>query len=311
MSMDTEQQNDVQAVFSFLRRHRRILLLVSLACAFLSGTISLMIPKEYESSAVVFPPAALSLDLSSENPNFGYDIEADRLNQILQSTEIRDSVIRKFNLAAYYEVDSTSTDWRERVNRRYRKDLSFKRTTFMSIVINSQTRDPELSANMVNYIIRMANAVREKLYKQNVRLAYTKSRDEYLAEKRMCDSIYSLLQKRFAREGISGLMLLAPSAQLDFNIGEMSKAGNRDTSQSLLGAEILKYRFHFDRQNEFEMKMKRIEKMLEYPIAQIHVLDYAEPVYRKSFPMVSLNVLVSTLLGFVLTCLYLILKPRS
>lgn len=311
MSPEAEQQNDIQAVFSFLGRHRRILLLVSLACAFLSGSISLMIPKEYESSAVVFPPAAMSLDLSSENPNFGYDIEADRLHQILQSTEIRDSVIRKFNLAAYYEVDTTLSDWRERVNRRYRKDLNFKRTTFMSIVISSQTRDPELSANIVNYIIRITNAVREKLYKQNVRLAFAKSRDEYMAEKGICDSIYGILQKRFAREGISGLMLLAPNAQLDFNIGEMSRTGNRDSSESLLGSEILKYRFHFDRQNEFEMKKKRIEKMLEYPIAQIHVLDYAEPVYRKSFPMVTLNVLVSTLLGFVLTCLYLILKPRS
>lgn len=311
MPTDTEQQNDLQAVLSFLRRHRKILLLVSLACAFISGSISLMIPKEYESSAVVFPPAAMSLDLSSENPNFGYDIEADRLHQILQSTEIRDSVIRKFNLADYYEVDTSAKDWREKVNRRYRKDLSFKRTTFMSIVISSQTRDPELSASMVNYIIRMANAVREKLYKQNVRLAFVKSRDEYLVEKGMCDSIYGILQKRFVREGISGLMLLAPNAQLDFDIGEMSKSGNRDSSQSLLGSEILKYRFHFDRQNEFEMKMKRIEKMLEYPIAQIHVLDYAEPVYRKSFPMVTLNVMVSTLLGFVLTCLYLILKPRS
>lgn len=310
MSQDTEQKNELQTLIFFLKRHRRILLLVSLSCAFLSGVISLMIPKEYESSAVVFPPAAMSLDLSSENPNFGYDIEADRLHQILQSTEIRDSVIRKFNLAEYYEISTDQIDWLSKVERRYRKDLEFKRTTFMSIVITCQTRDPELSANIVNYIIEMANKVREKLYKQNVRLAYEKVNDEFKIEKGICDSIYGILQKRFSREGISGLMLLAPNAQLDFNISEMSKGRSQDSTSSLLGSEILRYRFHFDRQNDFEMKVKRIGKMLEYPIAQIHVLDFAEPNYRKTFPMVSLNVLVSALLGFLFTSVYLLIKPQ-
>ena len=54
--------------------------------------------------------------------------------------------------------------------------------------------------------------------------------------------------------------------------------------------------------------MRRIGKMLEYPVSKVHVLDYAEPNYRKAFPLVTLNVLVSALIGFLFTTAYLLLK---
>jgi hypothetical protein len=105
-------------------------------------------------------------------------------------------------------------------------------------------------------------------------------------------------------------LLLAPNAQLNFNLQEMTGKKSEASAVSLLGAEILKYRFHFDRQNEYEMRAKRIGKMLEYPVSQIHILDSAEPNYRKTYPMVTLNVMVSFVLGFLFTSIYFIIKPR-
>jgi len=311
MNQDIKQKTELDVLFQFLKRYRMPLVLVSFACAVISAVISLMIPKEYESTAVVFPPASLSLDLSTENPNFGYDIEADRLLQILQSKEIRDSVISRFNLADYYEINRDAKDWLSRTDKAYRRDVEFKRSTFMSIVITCQTKDPELSANIVNYILEMADKVRENIYKQNVKLAYSKIMDEYGVEKKITDSLYSILQKRFNEEGISGLLLLAPNAQLNFNLQEMTGKKSETAAVSLLGAEILKYRFHFDRQNEYEMRAKRIGKMLEYPVSQIHILDSAEPNYRKTYPMVTLNVMLSFVLGFLLTSVYFIIKPKG
>lgn len=309
--MENKQKTEIQVLFQFLKRYRLPLFFVSFLCAVISAVISLMIPKEYASTAVVFPPASLSLDLSTENPNFGYDIEADRLLQILQSKEIRDSVIRRFNLVDYYEINPDSKDWLSKADRAYRRDVEFKRSTFMSIVITCQTKDAELSANIVNYILEMANKVRENIYKQNVKLAYSKIMDEYTVEKTITDSLYNILQKRFSEEGISGLLLLAPNAQLNFNLQQMTGKKSETSGVSLLGAEILKYRFHFDRQNEYEMRAKRIGKMLEYPVSQIHILDSAEPNYRKAYPMVTLNVIISFALGFLFTSFYFIIKPRA
>ncbi|HQQ94110.1 MAG TPA: Wzz/FepE/Etk N-terminal domain-containing protein [Bacteroidia bacterium] len=308
MRQEKSEQNELQTAMAFLGKHRRALALVSLSCALLSALISLMIPKEYESRAVVFPPANLSLDMSSENPNFGYDIEADRLHQIFQSKEIRDSVIERFKLDEYYEISRAEKDWLSKVDRKYKKDVEFKRSTFMSILISCQTKDPELSANIVNYILKMADKVREKIYKQNVRLAYAKLNEEYQAEKRITDSLYTLLQTQFKTQGISGLVLLAPSAQLNFNLSQMGAKPGEGGADPAIGADILKYRFHLDRQNDFEVRLKRTGKMLEFPVARIHVLDSAEPDYKKTYPLITLNVLVSTVFGFLLTCLYFLFK---
>jgi capsular polysaccharide biosynthesis protein len=310
MAQDIKEKTELEVLFQFLKRYRMPLILVSFICGVLSAAISLLIPKEYKSTAVVFPPASLSLDLSTENPNFGYDIEADRLVQILQSKEIRDSVIRRFNLVEYYDINPDSRDWLSKADRAYRGDVEFKRSTFMSIVISCQTEDPELSANIVNYILEMANKVRENIYKQNVKLAYNKIMDEYKVEKMITDSLYALLQKRFSDEGISGLLLLAPNAQLNFDLQQMTGKKGEANTASLLGAEILKYRFHLDLQNEQETRAKHVGKMLEYPVSQIHILDSAEPNYRKTYPMVTLNVLVAFVLGFLFTSIYFIIKPR-
>ena len=311
MNQEIQQKNELQMLVLFMKKYRRPLFLVTLLCALLAGIISFLIPKEYESSAVVFPPANLSLDMSSENPNFGYDIEADRLLQILQSKEIRDSVISKFDLAKYYDINPKDQDWMSKIDRKYRKDVDFKRSTFMSIIITCQTRDPELSANMVNYILKIADRVRENIYKQNVKLAHYKLMDEFHSEKRITDSLYDLLQAEFKSSGISGLVLLAPSAQLNLNMDQLHSGKNGETSNAAIGADILKYRFHLDRQNDFDVKLRHIEKMLEYPIAKIHVLDSAEPNYKKTYPLVTLNILASALFGFLLSSLYFILKPRA
>ncbi len=73
----------------------------------------------------------------------------------------------------------------------------------------------------------------------------------------------------------------------------------------------MKYRYHLDRQNDFEIRMKRIGKTLDYPIAKIHILDAAEPNYKKTYPLVTLNVLVSALLGFLFTSLYFIVQAKK
>lgn len=311
MSTNQNQNNELKQVFAFIKKYRLRLITVTLICAILSGAISMLIPKEYKSLAIAFPPGSITLDQNSENPNFGYDIEADRLLQILQSTEIRDSVIKKFNLIEYYSIDSTDQDWLSKLTLKYQKDIEFKRTTFMSIVISCQTKDAELSAAIVNHILYMADKVREKIYKQNVKLAYTKASDEFQIEKRITDSLFLVLQGEIKNLNISGLILLAPNAQLNFDLAQLAKGKNEGVENLNIGADILKYRYHLDRQNDVEVRMKRIGKTLDNPIAKIHILDAAEPNYKKTYPLVTLNVLVSAILGFLFASLYFIVQSKS
>ena len=153
MLSNQEQKNELYQFLEFISSNKKRFLLVIIICAFLSGGLTFFIPKEYRSTAIIFPPAGLSLDYNVDNPNFGYDIEADRLLQILQSSQIRDSIISKFNLVEYYKLDKSEKEWLFKLNKKYRRDVTFNRTQYMSILVSAQTTDPEMSSNIVNYIL--------------------------------------------------------------------------------------------------------------------------------------------------------------
>jgi len=309
MLSSSEQQQETIQVLKFIERHKKKLILFPLAAMALAVIITFFIPREYAAYGVVFPPDNPTLDHNVNNPNFGYDIEADRLLQILQSVEIRDSVVKQFGLIDYYEIDKTESDWRYKLMKQYKQDVDFERTAYMSIVITVQTKNPELSANIANYIIEMVNRVREKIYKQNLIIAYSKAQADFTLHKRIADSLLVNLKKDISLLNISGLVLLAPNAQLNFDFLSKAKAGGPENIN--IGVNILRYRHQFDRQNDYEGRLLRIKKVLDDPVPGIYVVDKAEPIYRKVSPSFTINALAAAFATLLLTVFVLVLKRQS
>jgi capsular polysaccharide biosynthesis protein len=309
MLSQNEQKQEALQVVKFIQANKKRLILFPTIAILLSVIITFFIPKQYFSSGIVFPPDHPSLDNNVSNPNFGYDVEADRLLQIFQSNSIGDSVANKFNLFNYYELDKADLDWRDRLTKEYKNDVRFERTRYMSIIISAQTKDPELSANIVNYIIESTNRVREKLYKQNVLTAYDKAEHDFLIQKHLADSMLVKLKMDIELLHISGLVLLAPSAQL--NIDFISKLTSSRPEDVSLGENILKYRHQLDRQNDFEGKYIRVKKMMEDPVPSIYVLDNAMVSYKKVSPSFTVNAFIACFIGFFAAIFISVFKQNN
>jgi hypothetical protein len=220
-----------------------------------------------------------------------------------------DSVATKFNLFNYYELDKADLDWRDRLTKEYKNDVRFERTRYMSIIISAQTKDPDLSAKIVNYIIESTNRVREKLYKQNVLTAYDKAEHDFLIQKHLADSMLVKLKMDIELLHISGLVLLAPSAQL--NIDFISKLTSSRPEEVSLGENILKYRHQLDRQNDFEGKYIRVKKMMEDPVPSIYVLDNAMVSYKKVSPSYTVNAFIACFIGFFTAIFISVFKQNN
>ncbi|MBA2611933.1 MAG: hypothetical protein H0U95_08185 [Bacteroidetes bacterium] len=307
-SQGEQKQESIQIV-RFIQQNKKRLVLYPTIAIIISVIITFFIPKQYASSGIVFPPDHPSLDNNISNPNFGYDIEADRLLQILQSNTIMDSVAKKFDLFNYYELDKKDLDWRDKLTKEYKSDVQFERTAYMSIIISAQTKDPQLSADIVNYIIGITNRVREKLYKQNILTAYNKASEDFLIQKHIADSMLFKLKKDIEMLHISGLVLLAPSAHLNFDY--VSKVNSDQPENINLGENILKYRHQLDRQNDFEGKFIRVKKIMEDPVPSIYVLDHAIVSYKKVLPSFTINALISGFIALLLTILISVFKAEQ
>ena len=273
-----------------------------------SIVITYFIPNEYRSYGIIYPPSSTSLENSVENPNFGYDIEADRIIQIMQSQVIMDSTTNRFNLITYFDIDLKEIDSRDKLTNNFLKMVKFERTNYMSVSISVKSKNPNMSADIVNYIIDKANELRERIYKQNVLLAYGKAQEELDFQRKISDSIITVVKKDLDKLNLSGLMVLATNGQLNFN-DLNSKQSSIENSN--VGINIINYRSQLDRQREIENKLFKIKKTLDNPVPNLYLIDKGVPSFKKVYPSYALNALIAILFSLVISIILIVNKSKS
>ena len=127
--------------------HLGVIVLASVILAAIFSSPFFITPK-FKSFAVVYP-ANIS-EYSDES-------ETEQMFQILQSQDIKDSVIKKFNLPKHYEIDPAYQYYRTAINYEYGQNVKINKTPYDAIRIEVLDKDPQIAADMVNAIIDFFN----------------------------------------------------------------------------------------------------------------------------------------------------------
>lgn len=139
-------RNLVNLLFKW-KWHLGVIVLASVILAAIFSSPFFITPK-FKSFAVVYP-ANIS-EYSDES-------ETEQMFQILQSQDIKDSVIKKFNLPKHYEIDPAYQYYRTAINYEYGQNVKINKTPYDAIRIEVLDKDPQLAADMVNAIIDFFN----------------------------------------------------------------------------------------------------------------------------------------------------------
>ena len=83
----------------------------------------------------------------------------EQMLQIMQSQEIMDSVVDKFNLMPHYKIDKSYKYWKTALIYRYRSNVSISRTPYDAVIIKVYDKDPEIACKMVYEIVNNYNKV--------------------------------------------------------------------------------------------------------------------------------------------------------
>ena len=285
----TESKEWVEFLSVIMVNYRLILVFITCSCL-AAAIITFFIPKEYTSSAVIFPTDSNSLDDVIRNPQFGYDIEADRLIQLLDSRMIRDSIVRKFNLVKYYDIDKSDRDWQFQLTKKFQKDITFTKTALMSLVISARSRDPEMSAQVVNEIILLLSKIREKLFKRNVYIALASFKKEFEALKSGLDSMSGVLNRMTrTRKDVQQYLQTEKYVSLIFDKKQMADDDAGKALQLAVNQYNVKLSWFYDVQNS----LKYAALMSQRPLPSVYVIESAEPSYNKSYPNYSINLLIA------------------
>ncbi len=168
--MSQEQNFNSGDLIAFLWSKRKVLIIVKAIALVASIGVSLLMTPYYMSRAVVFPTKSNSVDFNSNSRNsvveFGDEADAERLLQVLISPEIRDSLTKKFDLYAHYDIDSNDAHAKYEFQKAYEGNIKFDRTRYNSINIDVYDTDPVIAAEMANDIVRLVDTVMNKMIRQ-------------------------------------------------------------------------------------------------------------------------------------------------
>ena len=132
-------------VFIKWKWHIAIITIVAaiLGAVFSSSTF---ITPMYKSEAVLYP---------SNVAAYSDETFTEQMLQIMQSNEIMDSVVEKFDLMKHYKIDKGYKYWKTALIGEYRDNVRISRTPYDAVLIKVLDKDPQVACDMVKDIIRL------------------------------------------------------------------------------------------------------------------------------------------------------------
>jgi len=285
-----------------------ILIIVSFLAAVSSIIISLQITEKYKSTVVMFPTTGASISKSLLAANytgrqsaygFGEEEQAEQLLQVLNSEQIRSTIMEKYNLMEHYGIDPGSKYPYTQLAGEYDNNISFRRTELMSVEISVLDTDPQMAADIANDISSLVDTVFNQMKQERALKAFELVRNEYAEAERnvrmLKDSLEAIGDELSASMRGSGT---ANMVQLTNALAEH-------------GGTFITLTNHLDHETERLADLRqryqeaRVESIQELP--HKFIVDRAYASEKKAYPKRSVIVMVSTASAFLFTLILLII----
>lgn len=314
--------NDSLDLLVFLYKKRLPIIIITAIGAIVSVIVSLMITPMYKSTVILYPASSVSVSkalLGNAKGNmmaFGDEEETEQLLQVLQSNEIFNHIVSKFNLTEHYDIDTSSKFSKTKLYDTYSSNISFKKTKFQSVKIDVFDENPQYAADMANEISLYTDTVLNNLHKGRAWNALLIVEYEYKKLNRqiqkMSDSL-SALNKMGVLDYTQQVTSYTSGLAEGIANGKISNNGIKYLENKLkslekyghVSLELSKF-IEFEQERLSDLKGKWVEAGVEYAqnLSNIYIVEKAEPAEKKAKPVRWLIVSLSTLSSFIFAILF-------
>ncbi|NNE54787.1 MAG: hypothetical protein HKN32_02110, partial [Flavobacteriales bacterium] len=176
---------DSTSLLLYLWKRRVSIIIITGIAAVASIVVSLLIQELFLSTVVLYPAKSSSVAFSKGSTRldnvmlFGEEEEAEQMLQILESSEIRDVIISKYDLWEHYELEKDADHAYTDMKEMYGERVTIKRTKFGSVNIEVMDQDPELAAYMANDIAAYYDTVKNRMLRERSFPAFQFVKAEY------------------------------------------------------------------------------------------------------------------------------------
>lgn len=155
-------------------RWKKPLIITVLVAAIASTIFSgpWFITPKFKSSVIFFPSSTNSIskalleETGSEKQDilaYGEEEQAEQMLQILNSDEIRETIVNKYNLLDHYKINKDDPFPLSKLYEQFKENISFSRTEFLSVRIDVLDTDPQMAADIANDISSLLDSMKTKI----------------------------------------------------------------------------------------------------------------------------------------------------
>jgi len=312
-----------------LYKWRKPLVLLTFIALVLGAVISspLIITPKFKSTSIIYPTTTNSISqalLVEHNPyrkdvlEFGEELEADRLLQILNTDEMQAHIIQEFNLFKHYDINPEDVHANTWMNLAFNEHFSFRRTELMSIKVEVLDEDPMLAAKMCNRVVDLIDVVVKRVKQERAEQAFV------ILAKRDVDLSTRFFALHDSLEVLRSHGVLDVSVQAERLTEYYAKALSTGNTT---GARALKTEFtnlaqyggdYFRLFEELELVQEqlsiiRLEKEnisveLNSELTNRFVINKATPADKKAYPIRWLIVVFAGMSAFIMTLILLYIR---
>ncbi len=316
-------------IIVFLYEYRKIFIAVMFLAAVVSSAISLMIEEKFKSSVILFPTTTNSISKALIADNFGgkddilelgEEEQAEQMLQILNSDEIRDSIVKKYDLMTHYDIDPDDKFKNTKLFREYTSNISFRRTEYMSVEIEVLDKDKFMARDIANDIANLHDYVKNRMQKEIAIEALKIVEDEYnymMAYMQELEDSLNVIRAMGVHDPESQAEVLTQELAIATRMGNskaVDKIQERLDILSKYGGIYVSIRdnFEWDRKQLSYIKTKYAEAKIDAEKSLDHkfVVNWAVPAEKKSYPIRWLIVVTSTIGAFLLS-IFLVITFQS
>ncbi len=219
-------------VVQSIRKHRGIIMTITVVSAIAGAIFYLAGPKRYEAKTEFVLRNPLYGD---RNNLYNYDTkfidyfanedDIDRLILMSEAEIVQSKVIRNLNLAQAYGIDVSTRKGEQQLERKFAKSYNITRTEYKDLVLSYVDVDPERAATVANECVKVLETTFSDYYKDMRRGMYEsiveKIHDEDSLINMLTDSLSTL------REQYGIYDIISPSRN-NLMLGTMKENGKKN-----------------------------------------------------------------------------------
>lgn len=281
--------------------HLAVIVFVAAGLAAIFSGKTFITPK-FKSFAVGYPSNIAPY--SDEN-------ETEQMLQVLQSKEISDSIIEKYNLPDHYEIDRNYKYYYTTLMYEYSQNVRISKTPYEGVSIEVMDKDAQIASDMVNSILYFYNKKVRQMHEEKFGEVVAMFERALVKKEAYLDSLNVRFTQLSTEYGLTDYTAQSEQVTKGF-LKTMDGAGATHVNdkevkalkenieakgaemiilQNLIASETVKYS---NMKDEYEKAFMDYDRKFSY----VNLISEPFPADKKAYPIRWLIVLISAMASF-------------